>query len=58
MFKLKVILYYQSKDKLMTDSTKSITKSMKQISIETGYTYGRRRLKLQLNADKFRVGTL
>ena len=49
--------YYQSKDKSMTDSTKSIIKSMKQISIETGYTYGRRRLKLQLNADGFRVGT-
>ena len=49
--------YYQSKDKPITNSTKSIIKSMKQISIETGHTYGRRRLKLQLNADGFRVGT-
>ena len=48
--------YYQSKDKPMTDSTKSIIKSMKQISIETGYAYGHRRLKLQLNADGYRVG--
>ena len=42
--------YYQSKDKPITNSTKSIIKSMKQISIETGYTYGRRRLQRQLNS--------
>jgi hypothetical protein len=47
--------YYQSKDKPIINSTKSIIKSMKQISIETGYTYGRRRLKLQLNADGYRT---
>ena len=29
--------YYQSKDKPITNSTKSIIKSMKQISLETGY---------------------
>ena len=49
--------YYQSKDKPMTNSTKSIIKSMKQISIETGHTYGRRRLKLQLNADGYSTPT-
>ena len=32
--------YYQSKDKPITDSTKSIIKSMKQISIETGQING------------------
>jgi hypothetical protein len=30
---------------------------MKKISIETGHTYGHRRLKLQLNADGYRVST-
>ena len=49
--------YYQSRDKPMDSDTKAIIKSMRQISIETGHTYGRRRLKLQLNADGFRVGT-
>ena len=42
----------------MDSDTKAIIKSMKQISIETGYTYGHRRLKLQLNADGYRVGTI
>ena len=49
--------YYQSRNKPMDSDTKAIIKSMKQISIETGYTYGHRRLKLQLNADGYRVGT-
>ena len=44
--------YYQAKvnDKSMGDTIKSIIQSMKQISIETGHTYGKRRLKHHLNA--------
>lgn len=49
--------YYQRKDKPIDSDTKAIIKSMKQISLETGCTYGHRRLKLQLNSDGYRVGT-
>lgn len=49
--------YYQSKDKPIDSETKSIIKSMKQISIETGYTYGRRRLKRQLNTNGYKIGS-
>jgi hypothetical protein len=41
----------------MTESTKAIIKSIRQISIETGHTYGCRRLKSQLNADSYKIGT-
>ena len=41
----------------MDSETKSIIKSMKQISFETGYTYGRRRLKRQLNTDGYKIGS-
>ena len=42
--------YYQSRNKPMDSDTKAIIKSMRQISLETGYTYGRRRLQRQLNS--------
>ncbi len=41
----------------MNESTKAIIKSMRQIALETGYTYGRRRLQRQLNAQGHRIGT-
>jgi len=40
----------------MDDDTKAIIKSMKQISLETGYTYGRRRLQRQLNSEGHKIG--
>ena len=48
--------YYQSRDKPMDSDTKAIIKSMKQISLETGYTYGRRRLQRQLNSEGHQIG--
>jgi transposase InsO family protein len=50
--------YYQAKvnDKPMNDTIKSIIQSMKQISIETGHTYGKRRLKHHLNAKGHQIG--
>ncbi len=48
--------YYQAQDKSMNDGTKVIIKSMKQISLETGYTYGRRRLQRQLNSEGHQIG--
>ena len=50
--------YYQAKanDKPMSDTTNSMIQSMKQISIETGHTYGKRRLKHHLNAQGYHIG--
>ena len=48
--------YYQSKDKTVNESTKAIIKSMKQISLETDYTYGRRRLQRQLVSEGHQIG--
>ena len=48
--------YYQSRDKPMDSDTKAIIKSMRQISLETGYTYGRRRLQRQLNSEGYQIG--
>ena len=48
--------YYQSRDKPMDSDTKAIIKSMKQISLETGYTYGRRRLQRQLSSEGYQIG--
>jgi transposase InsO family protein len=50
--------YYQAKviNKPMSDTIKSMIQSMKQISIETGYTYGKRRLKHHLNAKGHQIG--
>jgi hypothetical protein len=43
--------YYQAKvsNKPISDTTNSMIQSMRKISIETGYTYGKRRLKHYLN---------
>ncbi|CAC9609153.1 hypothetical protein [uncultured Gammaproteobacteria bacterium] len=40
----------------MSNTTKSIIQSMKQISIEISYTYGKRRLKHHLNAKGYQIG--
>ena len=48
--------YYQRKDKPIDSDTKAIIKSMKQISLETGYTYGRRRLQRQLVSEGHQIG--
>jgi hypothetical protein len=40
----------------MSDTIKSIIQSMKQISIETDHTYGKRRLKHHLNAKGHQIG--
>jgi hypothetical protein len=48
--------YYQSKDKIVVESTKAIIKPMKQISLEVGYTYGMRRLQCQLVSEGYQIG--
>jgi len=45
--------YYQSRDK----STKAIIKSIKQISLEVGLTYGRRHLQCQLSSEDHQIGS-
>lgn len=48
--------YYQVKERALDGETKSILHSIKQISLETGYTYGKRRLRYQLNQQGYRIG--
>ena len=40
----------------MDDDTKAAIKSMRQTSLEIGYTYGRRRLQRQLNSEGYQIG--
>ncbi|CAC9950386.1 hypothetical protein [uncultured Gammaproteobacteria bacterium] len=50
--------YYQAKvsNKPISDTTNSMIQSMRKISIETGYTYGKRRLKHHLNTKGYQIG--
>lgn len=48
--------YYQTKGNPLHDKTKKIIKSIKQIALETGHTYGKHRMRVSLNNQGYNIG--
>lgn len=48
--------YYQIKEKPLNDNTNVMVEFIKQIAIEVGHTYGKRRMRVSLNNQSYNIG--
>jgi hypothetical protein len=57
LLKLSRSSYYdQIKPKLHNDKTVAMIESIKQIALEVGHTYGKRRMRIILNQQGYKIG--